>query len=68
MGNKGSIVCKEEVPDQLLETLCVGLQSPQIEKTAAKAVANLDSILIINNVFCSLLEHHTEEDDKKSWC
>ena len=42
------------------------LQSPEIEQTAVKAGAAVDSLVIIK-VFCGLPEHHAEEDAEQSW-
>ena len=66
MGEQGSIIGKEEVTYQLLKSLCVRLQSPKIEQTAVKAVADVDSLVIIK-LFCGLPEHHAE-DAEQSWC
>ena len=67
MGNKGSVVGKKKVSKQLLKSLCVGLQSPEIEQTAVEAIADVDSIVTIK-AFHGLLEHHTEENTEQSWC
>ena len=42
------------------------LQYPEIEQTAVKAAADVDSLVIIK-VFCGLPEHHAE-DAEQSWC
>ena len=47
VGNQGSIIGKEEFTYQLLKSLCMRLQSPEIEQTAVKAVADVDSLVII---------------------
>jgi len=45
----------------------VRLQYPEIEQTAVKAAADVDSLVIIK-VFCGLPEHHAEDDAEQSWC
>ena len=67
MGNKGSVAGKEKVSKQLLKSLCVGLQSLEVEQTAVEAIADVDSIVTIK-AFHGLLEHHTEEDAEQSRC
>ena len=47
MGNTGSIIGEEEIADQLLKGSCVCLQSPEVEQTAVKMVANVHSVVII---------------------
>ena len=44
MGDQDSIIGKEEVTYQLLKSLCVRLESPEIEQTAVKAVADVSSL------------------------
>ena len=63
VGNKGSIVGIEEVPDNPLMSLC-GAAVSSDEKGCRQGVADVNSILIINDVFCSLFKHHTKEDGK----
>ena len=53
MCNKSSVISEEEVSDQLLLGLCVGLKSPEIEEVAIEAIADINAIIVIE-VFSSL--------------
>lgn len=65
MGDEGSVVGEEEVTEQLLKCLCVGLQSSEANQTAVKAIADVHSTVIIE-VLCGLFKHHSEKDAKQS--
>ena len=67
MCNKSSVISEEEVSDQLLLGLCVGLKSPEIEEVAIEAIADINAIIVIE-VFSSLSQHHAEEDGEESRC
>ena len=67
MCNKSSVISEEEVSDQLLLCLCVGLKSPEIEEVAVAAIADINAIIVIE-VFSSLSQHHAEEDGEESRC
>ena len=67
MCNKSSVISEEEVSDQLLLGLCVGLKSPEIEEVAIEAIADINAIIVIE-VFSSLSQHHAEEDGEESQC
>ena len=57
MDNQGRVIGKEEVMDQLLMGLCVGLQPSDVEQATVKTIANIYSVFIIQ-VFCGLHWHH----------
>lgn len=40
VGDKSSVISEEEVTGQLLKCLCVGLQPPEVKRTAVKVVAD----------------------------
>ena len=69
MCNKNSVISEEEVSDQLLLGLCVGLKSPEKspEEVAIEAIADINAIIVIE-VFSSLSQHHAEEDGEESRC
>ena len=67
VGNKGNVVSKEEVMEQLLKCFCVGMQSPEVKQTAVKMVADVYSTFIIK-VFYDLFKHHAEKDAQRSQC
>ena len=46
MCNKSSVISEEEVSDQLLLGLCVGLKSPEIEEVAIEAIADINAIIV----------------------
>ena len=47
MCNKSSVISEEEVSDQLLLGLCVGLKSPEIEDVAIEAIADINAIIVV---------------------
>lgn len=57
IGNKSSIVSKEEITDQLLKGLCVDL----CWTSSHEMVSGVSSILVIQR-YSSLLEYHVKED------
>ena len=61
VGNEGSIVCKQQLSDKLLQGLCVGLQMPQVEEVAIGTIADVDAVFLVKILHC-LLKHHAEED------
>ena len=63
--NKGSVVSKEEVMEQLLKGFCVGMQSPKEPVPAIKTVVDVYSTVIIK-VFYDLFKHHAEKDTEQS--
>lgn len=68
MGNKGSIIGKEQLSDEFLHCLGgVGLVvSPQIKQATISAISVVEAILVIK-VNCGPLEHYAEIDCEKSW-
>ena len=61
--NKSSVISEEEVSDQLLLGLCVGLKSPEIEEVVIEAIAEINAIIVIE-VFSRLSQHHAEEESR----
>ena len=47
MCNKSSVISEEEVSDQLLLGLCVGLKSTEIEEVAIEAIADINAIIVV---------------------
>ena len=66
MGNKGSIVCKEEIHDKPLVSLRVGLQPSEVDQAAIQAILDVDEVFVFE-IFSGLFEYHAEEDGEEGW-
>ena len=66
-GNESSVDSQEEVKEQLLKCLCVGMQSPEVKQRVVKAVVDVYSTVIIK-VFSDLFKYYAEKDAEQSRC
>lgn len=67
MGNKASVIGKEQLSDEVLHCLGgVGFWSPQIKQATIGAISVVEAIHVIK-VNCGPLEHYAEIDCEKSW-
>ena len=67
MGDEGSIILVEKVPDQPIPVLGIGLEAPYINEAAIQAVPEIHHIPFIQFISC-YLEHHAGIDAEGSRC
>ena len=62
VGEKGTVVSKEQLSDEFLDGFCVCEEMPKVEETAVCLEMDVDAILQV--LFC-LMEHDAEEDGEQ---
>ena len=64
MGEKGTVISKQHLSDELLDGFCACEETPKVEETAVCSEMDVDAIL---QVLFSLMEHDAEEDREQCW-
>ena len=62
MGEKGTVIGKQQLSEKFLDSFCVCEETPKVEKTAVCLETDVDAVWQV--LFC-LTEHDAEEDGEQ---
>ena len=64
MGEKGTVIGKQQLSEKFLDSFCVCEETPKVEETAIYSEMDADAFWQV--LFC-LMEHDAEEDGEQCW-